>query len=100
RALLEAEKGRGRTRPNPMVGCVLARDEEVVGIGYHKRAGRAHAEVAALREAGEKAQGADAYITLEPCDHVGRTGPCTEALKKAGVARVFVATLDPNPIVN
>ncbi len=99
-ALVEAERGRGRTRPNPVVGCVIARGGEVIATGFHHRAGLPHAEVEALRRAGPRARGADAYVTLEPCNHTGRTGPCTEALIAAGVRRVFVGTLDPNPIVH
>lgn len=99
-ALGAAERARGRTRPNPMVGCVIVRGREVVAMGYHERAGTAHAEVVALGRAGERARGADLYVTLEPCNHWGRTGPCTEALIAAGVGRVFVGARDPNPIVN
>ena len=98
-ALDEARKGCGRTHPNPMVGCVIVRDGTVVAKGYHARAGTAHAEVVALKRAGAAARGADVYVTLEPCDHVGRTGPCTEALIKAQVKRVFVAMRDPHKIV-
>lgn len=100
RALELAERGRGRVSPNPMVGCVLVRDGVVVGEGWHERAGAPHAEVVALSAAGEAARGATAYVTLEPCDHTGRTGPCTQALLDSGVARVVVAALDPNPLVN
>jgi len=98
-ALKEARKGIGRTHPNPMVGCVVVKGGEVIAKGYHARAGTAHAEVVALKRAGARARGADAYVTLEPCDHVGRTGPCTEALIKSGVKRVFVAMRDPHKIV-
>lgn len=98
-ALGLAEKARGRTSPNPMVGAVLVKDGEVVGQGFHAKAGSAHAEVVALADAGEKARGATAYVTLEPCCHYGRTGPCTEALIKAGVVRVVAAMTDPNPLV-
>ena len=97
RALELAERGRGRTSPNPMVGCVLVADGRVVGEGWHRRAGAPHAEVEALRAAGPAARGATAYVTLEPCDHHGRTPPCSLALIEAGVARVVIATLDPNP---
>lgn len=99
-ALQAANKARGRTRPNPMVGCVIARGERVIAVGYHARAGGPHAEVVALKKAGAKAKGADVYVTLEPCNHHGRTGPCTEALISAGVRRVFVGVRDPNPIVD
>ena len=100
RALQEAERARGRTRPNPMVGCVIAKGQRVIAVGYHVKAGAPHAELVALRRAGDAARGADVYVTLEPCDHVGRTGPCTVALIEAGVGRVFLGTKDPNPIVN
>lgn len=99
-ALNEAERGRGRTRPNPVVGCVIAKQGRVIATGYHARAGLPHAEVMALRAAGERARGADAYITLEPCNHTGRTGFCTRALLAAGVTRVVVGMLDPNPLVH
>ncbi|WP_221090058.1 bifunctional diaminohydroxyphosphoribosylaminopyrimidine deaminase/5-amino-6-(5-phosphoribosylamino)uracil reductase RibD [Deinococcus aquaedulcis] len=98
-ALAQAARGLGRTAPNPPVGCVLVRDDEVVGAGFHPKAGEPHAEVFALREAGDRAHGATAYVTLEPCRHHGRTPPCTEALIRAGVRRVVVAALDPNPQV-
>ncbi len=100
RALELAEQGRGRVSPNPMVGCVIVNGGAVVGEGWHPRAGEAHAEVLALGQAGTKSAGATAYVTLEPCDHQGRTGPCTRALVEAGVTRVVVAALDPNPVVN
>lgn len=100
RALEAALLAAGRTRPNPMVGCVIAHDERVVGVGHHACAGTAHAEIAALEEAREHARGADVYVTLEPCNHHGRTPPCTEALIRAGVARVFVGMRDPHPLVN
>lgn len=99
-ALSEAEKGRGRTSPNPMVGCVIVRKGRIVGTGHHRRAGGPHAEIHALRAAGSEARGADLYVNLEPCDHVGRTGPCTEALIEAGIRRVFVGVRDPNPLVD
>jgi len=86
--------------PNPMVGCVLVAGDEVVGEGWHRAAGEPHAEVEALRAAGERARGATAYVTLEPCDHHGRTPPCTDALIAAGVRRVAIAALDPDPRVD
>lgn len=100
RALRLAERGAFTTKPNPMVGCVLARDGVVVGEGWHHRAGGPHAEVFALEAAGGNARGATAYVTLEPCSHVGRTGPCADALIAAGVVRVVGAMRDPNPLVH
>lgn len=99
RALQLAERGLYTTHPNPRVGCVLVRDGAVVGEGWHVRAGEPHAEIHALREAGARAAGATAYVTLEPCSHQGRTPPCSAALVKAGVARVVAAMQDPNPRV-
>ncbi|MHB8810116.1 MAG: bifunctional diaminohydroxyphosphoribosylaminopyrimidine deaminase/5-amino-6-(5-phosphoribosylamino)uracil reductase RibD [Desulfobulbaceae bacterium] len=98
-ALEEARKGQGRTAPNPCVGAVVVRDGQIVGRGYHHRAGTSHAEVNALHEAGDKAAGATLYVTLEPCNHTGRTPPCTQAILKAGVLRVVVGMNDPNPTV-
>lgn len=98
-ALRLAERGLYSTDPNPRVGCVLVREQQVVGSGWHERAGAAHAEVLALQEAGDLAAGATAYVTLEPCCHYGRTPPCTQALISAGVRRVVAATDDPNPQV-
>lgn len=100
RALRLAERGAYTTRPNPMVGCVIAHGEEAVGEGWHQRSGEPHAEVYALRDAGERAKGATAYVTLEPCAHIGRTGPCADALIAAGVARVIAAMRDPFPQVD
>lgn len=97
RAIKLAKRGIYTTAPNPNVGCVIVRDEEIVGEGYHHRAGEPHAEVHAMRMAGEKAVGATAYVTLEPCSHYGRTPPCAEGLIKAKVARVVCAMVDPNP---
>lgn len=99
-ALQLARKGLYTTTPNPRVGCVLVKAGQVVGRGWHARAGEPHAEVHALREAGEHARGATAYVTLEPCSHTGRTGPCCDALLAAGVARVVAAMQDPNPLVS
>jgi diaminohydroxyphosphoribosylaminopyrimidine deaminase/5-amino-6-(5-phosphoribosylamino)uracil reductase len=100
RALRLAERGAFTTRPNPMVGCVLAHGDEVVGEGWHQRQGGPHAEVFALQAAGERARGASAYVTLEPCAHTGSTGPCAQALIDAGVVRVVCAMRDPFPKVD
>jgi diaminohydroxyphosphoribosylaminopyrimidine deaminase/5-amino-6-(5-phosphoribosylamino)uracil reductase len=97
-ALALARKGAGLASPNPMVGCVIVREGEIVGEGFHQYEWRDHAEVVALKSAGEKARGATLYVTLEPCNHTGRTGPCTEAIIAAGVQRVVAAMEDPNPI--
>jgi diaminohydroxyphosphoribosylaminopyrimidine deaminase/5-amino-6-(5-phosphoribosylamino)uracil reductase len=98
-ALAEAEKGRGRTHPNPAVGALVVRQGKVIARGHHEKAGLPHAEVNALGAAGERARGADVYVTLEPCNHLGRTPPCTQALIAAGVRRVFYGSRDPNPLV-
>jgi diaminohydroxyphosphoribosylaminopyrimidine deaminase/5-amino-6-(5-phosphoribosylamino)uracil reductase len=99
-ALRLAEKGLYSTSPNPRVGCVLVREGRIVGSGWHERAGAPHAEINALSAAGEEARGATAYLTLEPCSHHGRTPPCTDALIKAGIARLVAAMEDPNPLVS
>jgi diaminohydroxyphosphoribosylaminopyrimidine deaminase/5-amino-6-(5-phosphoribosylamino)uracil reductase len=97
RALELAERGRGTTQPNPVVGAVLVRDGEIVGEGWHERKGEAHAEVNALAAAGDRARGSTLYVTLEPCAHVGATPPCAQALIDAGVGKVVVGTRDPDP---
>lgn len=98
-ALELAGKALGRTSPNPMVGAVVVKDGRIVGKGYHARAGTPHAEIHALREAGDDAVGATLYVTLEPCCHHGRTGPCTEAVIRAGIKKVVMGMTDPNPLV-
>jgi len=100
RALSLARRGSGNTSPNPMVGAVIVKSGQVVAEGYHRRAGADHAEIVALKKARRKAKGATLYVSLEPCCHRGRTGPCTEAIIAAGVARVVFAVKDPNPMVN
>lgn len=100
RALLMAERARGFTEPNPLVGAVIVKDGEIVGEGYHKKAGTPHAEINALSEAKSKAMGATMYVTLEPCSHYGKTPPCASALVRAGIKEVFIAMEDPNPLVN
>jgi diaminohydroxyphosphoribosylaminopyrimidine deaminase / 5-amino-6-(5-phosphoribosylamino)uracil reductase len=99
RALKQAEQSVGLASPNPAVGCVLVHDDRLVGEGFHQYDQRDHAEIVALKQAGPLAQGATAYVTLEPCTHHGRTGPCADALLAAGITRVVVATADPNPVV-
>ena len=99
KALELARMGLGRTTPNPPVGAVVVRDGKIVGEGFHPAAGEPHAEIFALRKAGTLARGAELYVTLEPCCHTGRTGPCTEAIIDAGIARVHVGVVDPNPQV-
>ncbi len=100
RALELAERGRGKTVPNPMVGAVLVKGNKIIGEGYHRKAGSDHAEVAAIKQAKGKTKGATLYVTLEPCCHTGRTGPCTEAIIQSGISRVVLPIKDPNPIVN
>ncbi len=99
RALRLAERGRSTSHPNPSVGCVIVRDGEVVGAGFHSRAGQAHAEPQALQQAGERARGAEMFVTLEPCSHFGRTPPCVDAVIAAGIRKVWAALEDPNPKV-
>ena len=98
-ALQLAEKGLFSTTPNPRVGCIVVRDDQIVGRGWHEHAGQAHAEINALKQASTAAKNATVYVTLEPCGHHGRTPPCVEALVHAGVAKVIVAMEDPNPLV-
>ena len=98
-AIALALQGQYSTKPNPNVGCVIVKDGLLLGTGYHPKAGQPHAEVFAMREAGEQTQGATAYVTLEPCAHYGRTPPCAKGLVEAGVARVVIACPDPNPLV-
>ena len=95
RAIALGRRGWGQTAPNPMVGAVVVRDDIVVGEGHHARFGEAHAEVAALADAGERARGATVYVSLEPCAHHGKTPPCADALIEAGVARVVIGARDP-----
>lgn len=98
-ALQMARNAEGRTSPNPLVGAVIVRDGRIVAMGWHRKAGTPHAEIHALRMAGELAKGATLYVTLEPCAHYGRTGPCAKALVEAGIARAVIAMKDPNPLV-
>ena len=100
RTIKLARKGSGSVNPNPLVGCVIAKNGEIVGEGYHACFGKEHAEVVALRNAGENARGATLYVNLEPCCHYGKTPPCTEAIIKAGINRVVIGMVDPNPLVN
>jgi diaminohydroxyphosphoribosylaminopyrimidine deaminase/5-amino-6-(5-phosphoribosylamino)uracil reductase len=100
RALLLSEKGRGQVSPNPLVGAVIVKDGQFIAEGYHQQFGQAHAEVNALLKAGDAAAGATLYVNLEPCSHQGKTGPCTEAILKAGIARVVIGMRDPNPLVD
>jgi len=98
-ALALAKKGEGYTSPNPMVGAVVVKGKTAVGKGFHKAAGEDHAEVVAINNAGFYADGATLYVTLEPCNHIGRTNPCTEKILEAGISRMVVAMKDPNPDV-
>lgn len=98
-ALENARAMKGQTDPNPLVGSVIINENRIVGIGTHLKAGEPHAEIHALRMAGEKARGGTIYVTLEPCSHYGRTGPCAVAIVEAGIKKVVIATLDPNPVV-
>ncbi len=99
-ALRLARKGRGRTSPNPCVGAVIVKNGAIVGRGYHKKAGTPHAEILALQEAGAQANGAVMYVTLEPCNHTGRTPPCSRAVAARGIKKVVIGMLDPNPLVD
>ena len=98
-ALRLAVKGKGRTSPNPMVGAVIVKNNKIIGKGYHKKAGFPHAEIEAIRDAGEKAKGSRLYVNLEPCSHYGRTPPCSEAIIKSGIKDVIIGMKDPNPLV-
>lgn len=99
-ALTNARAMKGQTDPNPLVGCVIVNDNRIVGVGTHLKAGDAHAEIHALRMAGELAKGGTIYVTLEPCSHHGRIVPCAEAIVEAGIKKAVIATLDPNPLVS
>ncbi|MEJ2058381.1 MAG: bifunctional diaminohydroxyphosphoribosylaminopyrimidine deaminase/5-amino-6-(5-phosphoribosylamino)uracil reductase RibD, partial [Desulfofustis sp.] len=99
-ALKEARRGYGRTSPNPCVGAIIVKENEIIARGYHQKAGGPHAEVEALNKAGAAAQGAEMYVTLEPCNHTGRTPPCSRAVAAAGIVRVCIGMLDPNPLVD
>lgn len=100
RAVELAKKGTGKTFPNPVVGAVIVKNKKIIGEGYHKKAGLAHAEIIALRKAGKEAKGADLYVSLEPCAHYGKTPPCVKTIIKHGIKKVFIAMRDPNPLVN
>lgn len=100
RCLTLAKQAWGKTAPNPLVGAVIVQDGKIVGEGFHPGAGEPHAEVFALREAGEKAVGATIYVSLEPCNHYGRTPPCSEAVVAAGIKKVIIGMIDPNPLVS
>ena len=100
RAIKLAKKAEGKTYPNPMVGACVVKDGMIVGEGYHRRAGQEHAETIALKKAGINSNGADLYVTLEPCAHHGRTPPCVDAIQESGVRKVYAAMKDPNSLVN
>ena len=100
RAYHLAQQAQGRTSPNPMVGAVIVKAGRIIAEGWHQRCGAAHAEVNAISQAGKKAKGATLYVTLEPCSHTGRTGPCTQAIIDAGIKKVFIGVLDPNPLTH
>ena len=100
RAIELAKKAEGKTYPNPMVGAVIVKNGNVIGDGYHKKAGKPHAEVLAIKKAGRQARGAEIYINLEPCAHRGRTPPCVDSLLRSGIKKAHVAMTDPNPLVN
>jgi diaminohydroxyphosphoribosylaminopyrimidine deaminase/5-amino-6-(5-phosphoribosylamino)uracil reductase len=91
---------KGNTSPNPLVGCVIVKKGKIIAEGYHEKFGGLHAEINALNKAGEKAKGAEMYVSLEPCNHYGKTPPCVDAIIKAGIKKVVVALQDPNPLVN
>src|SRR4051812_4582662 len=95
-ALEEARRGLGRTHPNPAVGAVVVLDGEIIGRGFHRRVGLDHAEVEAIGQARQRTRGADLYVTLEPCNHFGRTPPCTEAILQSGIRRICIGSMDPN----
>lgn len=99
RALELAKKGMGHTAPNPMVGCVVVKEGEIIAEGYHERYGQFHAERNALQNCRTDPKGADLYVTLEPCCHYGKTPPCTELILEKGIKRVFIGAMDPNPLV-
>src|SRR3990167_8284351 len=98
-ALQLAERGRFTVSPNPMVGCVIVKNNQIIGQGFHQRAGEAHAEVIALQTAGENAKDATLYVTLEPCCHYGKTPPCIDALIQSQIKKIYIACADPNPLV-
>ena len=100
RAIRLAEKARGKTFPNPLVGCVLVKNGKVIAEGYHKKAGTPHAEIVALKKAKKNAEGADLYVNLEPCSHYGKTPPCVDSIIKSKIKKVYAAIKDPNPLVS